>query len=132
MRCPERTSECHGQTSCHCCTDRTGRNHTKRILCCERNGTFCNEGKSHHIVYEAGLTLFLGKFLLEEGGAQGNCDRRNHTACHNRGHHLKVTLCQLCCAKYIGCLVERAAHIDGHHAAEQHTEYNTAGSAHAI
>ena len=117
MRRPEGTAKCHGKPSCNRRTDDTGRNHAQRILGRKGNGSLCDKGQAHYIIDNTGLALLFRKLALKESGAQGNGNRRHHTACHDSGHDLKVALCQLCGSEHIRCLVKRTAHINGHHAA---------------
>ena len=101
-----------------------------RVCCCEWNRTLSDEGESHDEVGRTGFSFFFCKFIFEQQGCKCNRTRRNHTADHNGCHNVVVSCCDGCCSEYVSCFVERAAHVDGHHAAEDHAKDQLAGSAH--
>lgn len=131
VRRSQRAAECHGKTACRCRTDYARRNDSCRIRCGVGNCTLSDEAQSHDIVDRTVLAFFLGKPVLEERRCKCDRNRGNHAADHNRRHNIKVALRDRRNTEDIRGLVERAAHINGHHAAEDAAEQYLTGIAHA-
>ena len=67
-----------------------------------------------------------GEQLRADHGGQGQRERRHHAGEHHRGHDLQLrgvaavaaAAARPAVAKHVGHLVQRAAHVEGHHQAE--------------
>src|SRR5574344_1818464 len=103
----------------------------KRVRCCERNCTFSYERESHNKVCRSCLAFFCSKLVFEKQRGNGNRYRRYHTAYHNRSHDVVVSCSDRCCTEDVCSFINRAAHIDRHHAAENDTENDTACAGHS-
>ena len=103
----------------------------QRIGCCKGNRSFSDESQTHNKVGRAGFSFFFRKLFLEEKGCQSDGTGRCHTANHNRCHNVIISCRDGRRAEHICRFVERAAHINGHHAAQDQSEDDFARSAHA-
>ena len=136
MRCRHAAAKGHRQGTCHRTAKRTGRDNAQRITCRKGNCTLRNKGQAHDKVSQTGLTLFSCKLVTKQQRAQRNCNRRYHAANHNCCHNLAaystaVGRSQGSSTKNIGCLVQRAAEVNRHHAAQHKAHENLARRAHA-
>ena len=131
MRSHQCAAEDHGESACDTGADDAGRKDAAGIGSCEGDSTLSDECKAHDEVDGAGFSLFLGELVLEHDGCQCDCAGRNHTADHDCCHDVIVACCDGCCTENVSCLVEGAAHVDGHHAAEDQAEDELAAAAHA-
>ena len=107
----------------------------QRIGSCKGDGAFGDEGDAHDVVDDARLALLLGPTVLEERGGEGGDDRGNHAADHDGSHDLLADLVAAgegCGAEDIRGLVDGAAHVDGHHAAEDEAEDDLVTGAEAV
>lgn len=108
-----------------------------RVRCCERNGPFCDEGQAHDEVGNRRLPFFRRKFTFKDEHSQGNRQRRNHAADHDRSHDTRADSLTTGTheggrAKDVSRFVDRTAEVDGHHAAQDETENDAARCGHAI
>ena len=132
MRRRKRAAEQHGERTGHSGTDHAGRDDAQRIGSGKGDNAFCDEREAHNIVGNGCLALFFGKAVFKERSAQGNGKRRNHTAdphgSHNAGgDRVAGGIDEGGCAKYISRFIERSAHVDAHHAADNRAEDDAAG-----
>ena len=112
-----------------------GDEHVQRIGSCKGDGAFGDEGDAHDVVDNARLALLLGPTVLEERGGEGGDDRGNHAADHDGSHDLLADLVAAgegCGAEDVRGLVDGAAHVDGHHAAEDEAEDDLVTGAEAV
>lgn len=108
-----------------------------RVRCGERNSPFGNEGQAHDEVGNRRLAFFRREFAFKEEHGQGNSQRRNHAADHDRSHDARADSLTAgthegCRAEDVSRFVDRAAEVDGHHAAEDEAEDDTARRGHAV
>ena len=127
MRSHERALEERGEGAGDTGADHHGRNDVCGVRSCERDGTFGDEGKTHDIVGRSGGAFLSRELLREELAGHRDGDRGNHAADHDAGHHQVTGIRaegQHADTEEVSSLVDRAAHIGGHHEAEQETEKN--------
>ncbi len=102
----------------------------QRIGCGEGDRSFCDEGKAHDKVHGTGFPFFFRKFILEEQCGKRDGTGRNHAADHDCCHDMIVARSDGGCTEDISCLVEGAAHINGHHDCHDDSQEDSTGSAH--
>ena len=125
----ERAAEQPGETARNSGAERAGGDDLERVGRCVGDRALGDEGETHYDVHNAVLALIRGPAVLEEDGGKRDRKRGHHAADHDGGHDLVAFGGgggEHAGAEYVGSLVERAAHVDGHHraedAAEEHAE----------
>lgn len=91
-----------------------------------------DEGEAHDVVRDTGFALALREAVLEERRAEGNRERRDHAACNDGSHDVELTGSQEARARDVSSLVDRATHIDGHHASDDHAHEDTGRRVHVL
>ena len=89
-------------------------------------------GSGFLAVYLAGLALGLGEQVLADHGGQGEAQRRGHAGGHHRSHDLEVAAGQGGQPEGVGHLVDRSAHVEGHHQAEDDAEEDGVAAPQAV
>lgn len=98
---------------------------------------FGDEGQAHDEVGNRRLSFFRCEFTFKDEHSQGDSQRRNHAADHDRSHDARAD--SLTAGTHergrtedVSGFVDRAAEVDGHHAAEDEAEDDTARCGYAV
>lgn len=121
----------HRDRTGHGRADHQGGNGAQRVACGVRNRPFGDERQPEHAGGGGRATLFEGEAVAEHPGGQRDAQRRGHAGDHGRGHRGIDLAGDQAGGERVRGLVDRPAHVEGHHAAEQQTQQQRAAALHA-
>jgi len=106
------------------------RDHPERIARREGDRAFGDEGEAQDSGGASGFPLFGGEAVAEQAGGKGHGQRRHHARRHRRGHRRIDLAGDQADREGITRLVDRPAHVEGRHRAQDHPQQDRARSLH--
>ena len=104
----------------------------KGILRSVGDGAFRDEGQAENCSSLARFALFFGEAVLGNEGCQCQPQRRCHACGHHSSHRGKGFTGQKAYGESVGSLVDRSAHVKGHHGTQNKAEQHRVGLSHAL
>ncbi len=130
--CHQLTAEQHGERSGQGAADHAGRDDAHRILGGKRDGPLGDKAQAQH---EGGFARFLLRLDELGAGQEGGYPHpqcRHHTGGHHGGHRGVGFGGQQADTEGVGCLVDRATHVEAHHGPDDDTQQYGVGRAHVV
>ena len=121
----------HRDRAGHGRADHQRRDGAQRVAGGIRDGAFGDEGQPEHAGSGGRAAFFDGEAVAEHPGGQRDAQRRGHAGHHGRSHRGIDLAGDQAGGERVGGLVDRPAHVEGHHAAEQQAQQQRAAALHA-